>query len=275
MNIKNFFSFPLRILKITIRLLKVEFNEYKTNSKLRYEKLIKTYKLCGFKENRNNYIDILNESLRILKYPKYNESEGMYSEHLVIFAAISKSNIEINNILEIGTFDGKTSTILAKLFPNSKITTIDLQDKDPIFINTYDRKSNFAEFIKNRNFLISKNKNINFIQMNSLQLSITKNNLPKQDLIWVDGAHGYPVVASDITNAIGLMNNQSILMCDDIWKKQKSKDNYYDSIAGYETLNSFSQANIIETYFFSKRVGKKYNDRCKYVSFSKLKNNQK
>ena len=34
--------------------------------------------------------------------------------------------------------------------------------------------------------------------------------LPKQDLIWVDGAHGYPVVASDITNSIGLMHKKHI-----------------------------------------------------------------
>ena len=64
----------------------------------------------------------------------------MYSEHLIIFTAISLKNHNIKNILEIGTYDGKTSTILSKLFPFSKVTTIDLNDDDPMFVNTYSRQ---------------------------------------------------------------------------------------------------------------------------------------
>ena len=71
--------------------------------------------------------------------------------------------VEIKNILEIGTFDGKTATILARLFPDSDIKTIDLSDNDPIFINTYARKNNPKEFIKKRNTLLSRFKSINFL----------------------------------------------------------------------------------------------------------------
>ena len=64
--------------------------------------------------------------------------------------------------------------------------------------------------------------------MNSLNLSFSNKNIPRQDLIWVDGAHSYPIVSADITNSIRLMKNKrSILMCDDIWRKTKRNDNMY------------------------------------------------
>ena len=59
-------------------------------------------------------------------------------------------------------------------------------------------------------------------------------------------------------------------MCDDIWKKTRKNDNMYVSNAGYETLLSFEKAKIIKTYFFRKRIGKKFNGNYKFVSFSKL-----
>tara|TARA_B100001248_G_scaffold261321_1_gene252109 strand:- start:1155 stop:1898 length:744 start_codon:yes stop_codon:yes gene_type:complete len=245
-------------------------NEYKYPEKLRYQDLINTYKECKLKHDRNKNIKYLDNVLESLGFNKYSEIEGLYSEHLIIFAALAKSDYKINNILEIGTHNGRTSTILSKLFPKANITTIDLEDNDPIFKNTYNRNTNSKLFIKNRNKLISKQKNINFLQINSLKLSIAKNNIPEQDLIWVDGAHGYPIVSADITNSIKLMNNKSILMCDDIWKKTRKNDNMYVSNAGFETLLSFEKAKIIKTYFFRKRIGKKFNGNYKFVSFSKL-----
>lgn len=274
MKIKHLFKFPFLTLKKIISILKIEFYEYKNPIKKRYETLLKTYKLCDLNKDREYYIGIIDEILKDLGFPIYNESEGMYSEHLIIFAAISESNLKIKNILEIGTFDGKTATILAKLFPDSEVKTIDLRDNDPIFTNSYARKNNVKEFIRKRNTLISRSKKIIFIQLNSLELSLKKE-LPKQDLIWVDGAHGYPIVASDITNAIGLMHEDSILMCDDIFKRTNKYDSLYVSAAGFETLSAFRDAKILENYFFSKRIGKKFNDNNKYISFSRLKINKK
>jgi len=237
---------------------------------MRCQDLINTYKKCNLEHNRNKNIKYLDNILESLGFNKYSEMDGLYSEHLIIFAALAKSDYIINNILEIGTHNGRTSTILSKLFPKANITTIDLEDNDPIFKNTYNRNKNLKLFIKNRNKLITKQKNINFLQINSLKLSIAKIKIPEQDLIWVDGAHGYPIVSADITNSINLMNNKSILMCDDIWKKTRRNDNMYVSKAGYETLLSFDKAKIIKTYFFRKRIGKKFNGNYKFVSFSKL-----
>ena len=272
MKIKHLIKYPFSILKKLFNFLKIEFYEYKNPTNKRYESLLKTYKLCDLNKDRDYYIGILDETLKELGYPIYNESQGMYSEHLIIFAAISETNLKIKNILEIGTFDGKTATILARLFPDSEIKTIDLSDNDPVFINTYARKKNAKEFIKKRNTLLSRFKRISFLQINSLELSL-KNKLPKQDLIWVDGAHGYPIVVSDITNAIGLMHQESILMCDDIFKITTKYDSLYESTAGFETLSAFRDSNILETHYFIKRIGRKFNSKYKYISFSRLNRN--
>ena len=272
MKIKHLIKYPFSILKKLFNFLKIEFYEYKNPTNKRYESLLKTYKLCDLNKDRDYYIGILDKTLKELDYPFYNESQGMYSEHLIMFAAISETNLKIKNILEIGTFDGKTATILARLFPDSEIKTIDLSDNDPVFINTYARKKNAKEFIKKRNTLLSRFKRISFLQINSLELSL-KNKLPKQDLIWVDGAHGYPIVVSDITNAIGLMHQESILMCDDIFKITTKYDSLYESTAGFETLSAFRDSNILETHYFIKRIGRKFNSKYKYISFSRLNRN--
>ena len=274
MHFKDLILYPLRKLKLLIRLFILEINEYKYPEKMRYQDLINTYKKCKLNHNRNENIKYLNKVLKSLGFREYREIDGLYSEHLIIFAAISKSNYKINNILEIGTHNGKTASILSKLFPTAKITTIDLEDDDPIFKNTYNRNTNIKSFIKNRNKLISQQKNINFLQINSLKLSVN-NDIPEQDLIWVDGAHGYPIVSADITNSIKFMNKKSILMCDDIWKTTRRNDHMYVSNAGYETLLSFGMAKIIKTFFFRKRIGKKFNGNYKYISFSRLKRNKK
>tara|TARA_Y100000746_G_scaffold208937_1_gene198273 strand:+ start:64 stop:903 length:840 start_codon:yes stop_codon:yes gene_type:complete len=268
--LRKLFFFPERILGNIIH----QYYEYKNPFSNRYSDLLKTYKELGFDNDREIYIESLNKILRNLGYPIYDESQGMYSEHLIIFAAIANSNVLVKDILEIGTYDGKTAVILANLFPDALITTIDLKDDNPVFNRTYDRNKKLESFINYRNANISDYENINFIQKNSLELTKSED-FKKQDLIWVDGAHGYPIVSSDITNSIRLMKNDSILMCDDIWMKTNKNDNMYKSVAGFETLKNFSEANIIQNKFFRKRIGIYFNGNYKYVSFSKLINKSK
>ena len=126
----------------------------------------------------------------------------MSSEHEVIFSSLSLSKKSFTDILEIGTFDGFNSLLLSNLFPNSNIDTIDLPEIDNKFTNFYNRKNNISKFIQDRNIILSKNKNINFSALNSLKLLNFKK---KYDLIWIDGAHGYPVVCIDIINSLHIL----------------------------------------------------------------------
>ena len=83
------------------------------------------------------------EKLDVIK-KKYSFIENpMSSEHQVIFSSLSNNkNFQFKKILEIGTFDGKNSFLLSKLFEESEITTIDLKDDDENFKNSYNRNTN-------------------------------------------------------------------------------------------------------------------------------------
>ena len=214
----------------------------------------------------------LDACLQAVSLPAYNEDCGMYSEHLMLFAAIAiSSRYNPTNILEIGTYDGKTACILSKLFPQAIITTIDLKDDDPIFASSYERGEEKARqsFIKSRNSTLSKGDKINFVQGNSLELSRIESS--QYDLIWVDGAHGYPHACCDIANSIRLLSSQGILMCDDVWTKLRVSDSIYSSIASWETLQAYDSAGITLTKLLRKRLGSKHLGEEKYVSFSILK----
>ena len=268
-NIKKLKKLIIRILKS----LENEIHEKKVSQEQRYNELINTYKSADLNYERKQLLNKLNVCLSELNFPLYNENIGMYSEHLLLFTAISNLSKKTYRILEIGTYDGRTSCILTKLFPDSEITTIDLKDNDPIFKETYNRSKNLKSFINNRNSLIKSYPNIHFIQGNSLELTFSEN-LYNQDLIWIDGAHGYPVVTSDITNCLRLLNKDGILLCDDVWKDLKKVDKVYKSIATFETLNAFAKSGFVTNKFFKKRIGKRFNNMNKYISLTKVNKNK-
>ena len=98
-------------------------------------------------------------------------------------------------------------------------------------------------FINQRNKLIQSCNNVEFLQQNSLEL-FKKNN--KFDLIWVDGAHGYPVIAMDIINSLGCLASDGRMFVDDVWTKRTKNDANYRSIGAYESLLALKQAGLIE-----------------------------
>jgi predicted O-methyltransferase YrrM len=184
----------------------------------------------------------------------------MSSEHEIIFSSLSLiENKSISDILEIGTFDGFNSLLLSNLFPNSNVDTIDLPEDDGDFINFYNRRNSTEDFVQKRDIILSKNKNINFFPVNSLKLL---NNEKKYDLIWIDGAHGYPVVCIDIINSLYALKKNGLILCDDVYLKlnQSNSDNIYSSIATYETLNELKKQNLINFRLAYKRLNAK--DNC-------------
>lgn len=179
----------------------------------------------------------------------------MASEHQLIFSAISRNETyKIKKILEIGTYDGINSFLLSQLFPSAKIETIDLDEADDKFKNFYNRPKNF---VFNRDEILKKSSNIFFFKKNSLNLIFDNN---KYDLIWIDGAHGYPVVCIDIINSINLINENGIILCDDIYSnKIKNADEMFRSHASHETLSALKKENIIDFDLFYKRLDSKNN----------------
>ena len=80
------------------------------------------------------------------------------------------------------------------------------------------------------------------------------------DLIWIDGAHGAPIVIFDIINALRLCNPKGLIFCDDVYVKplQKQDANYYSN-ASFETLKVLESEKLIHYDLFLKRIENKYN----------------
>ena len=207
----------------------------------------------------------LNRDLGIKIYGKLVEKNSeinseMVSEHQYIFSALSQNNnFNFNKILEIGSYDGKNALLLSKLFPNSKIKTLDLPSNTNQFKNTYKRNNyeTLNKFVTSRNKLLADVKNIELLETNSINL-VKEEQL--YDLIWIDGAHGAPVVIIDIINALRLCNPKGLIFCDDVYVKplQKQDANYYSN-ASFETLKVLESEKLIHYDLFLKRIENKYN----------------
>jgi tRNA1(Val) A37 N6-methylase TrmN6 len=96
---------------------------------------------------------------------------GMWSEHLVFFSALSQSDFSIKSILEIGTFKAETTLLLSRLFPNSKIVSIDLSKDNLRNSNYYNYFfSDIEKAIDVRDKSVKSSRNIEFLELNSLGL---------------------------------------------------------------------------------------------------------
>lgn len=257
--IKKIFSNLVRPHKVPKKIL----------NKLNYYSKYKKYNQVFFEKEQNDFFNHygLNrkkgvENLNFVKKElskNFDINREMGSEHEVFFSSLSLNRDRlITNILEIGTFDGFNALLLSKLFTTSNIDTIDLPENDTDFINFYDRKNQVNKFIQDRDNVLSENKNIKFFTLNSLKLL---NHKKKYDLIWIDGAHGYPIVCIDIINSLHLLNENGTILCDDVHKDltQIDSDRMYHSIASYETLNELNKENLIKFKLIYKRLDPKSN----------------
>lgn len=108
------------------------------------------------------------------------------------FAMASLKLKDVKNVLEIGTGPGRSTAILARLFPDAMIYTLDVPSSDLTFPKSWRGRAPCPEFARNTSI-----KNVKFIESNSF--FIPSLNLPKQfEFIFVDGDHAYPAVAWDV-----------------------------------------------------------------------------
>lgn len=157
-------------------------------------------------------------------------------------------------MLALGTYAAESTKLSSVLFLGAQISTIDLPDNDPIFSQTHGRGDSEARarFIDERNQLIQTCENVTFVQQNSLQLLHKKDE--KFDLIWVDGAHGYPVVAMDIVNSLACLSKEGFMFIDDVWVSRSRNDPNYRSIGAYESIVALKNAGLIEFDLVPKRI---------------------
>ena len=171
-NLKTPHKIPIKIfkkIKFIIDRLNYDQKKYENEQNIKFSNL-------GLDRLKVRKIKKIKSKLNFL-------NREMSSEHEVLFSSISLlNNTKISKILEIGTYDGANAYLLSQIFHNAEIETIDLSKSDDDFKNFYNRKNNLDAFVKNRNNLIAKSDKINFIEMNSIEL--TKMDKQKFDVIW-------------------------------------------------------------------------------------------
>jgi predicted O-methyltransferase YrrM len=186
----------------------------------------------------------------------------MTSCHHNLFAALSQ-NYNFKDILEIGTHSGAGAALLANLFPNSMIDTVDLHDDHEYVdsgsygLNEHNKRKKF--FLK-RNELLKSCKNVTFKQMDSTGLTFLDK---RYDFIWVDGNHEFPYVAVDIANSLRFLKSGGLIACDDVRSGNHTM----------KTLEQFSNAGFIEFVLIHKRTSLPSNLDLvgKYIAVAKLK----
>ena len=180
------------------------------------------------------------------------------SEHWLLFSSLSISDNVPSKILEIGTANGITAAILASLFPDAEIVTIDLPQENEKFRLSYNREESFNQYADSRDTLIANFKNVSFVTTNSVNL----NNWSEKsfDLIWVDGAHGYLVLPLDLYNSCRLIKKDGVVVVDDVFINLRKQDEMYRSTAAIETLKLFQETGLIGNYkLIRKRLALKHN----------------
>ena len=236
----NFYEFLLRIYLVFIKPSNYKMLFYRTSKDLKNnEHLISRF---GYDKN---YIK------EVFRKNNLNYHEKQLSWHYHIFAALKKENLKI---LEIGTYNGEFTRFLSNVYNDSIIYTIDLPENDERFINSYERSElNEREIflnIRNKNL---KNKNIKFIEMDSINLT-KKFEEEYFDLIWIDGDHHDPQVSLDIKSSIKLIKKDGIFCCDDIIISPiKEKDNYISTESHY-TLDNLEKEKKIKNFYFVKLI---------------------
>ena len=244
--------------KIYLFFMDYRSQNYDLSKDLYYnESLIKSFRL-----------DIDKIKLR-LNSTNYSYQSTSLSWHYHLFAGLKDYFKDKKiSILEIGTHNAEFTNFISKIYEKSLITTIDLDENDEQFKNTYNRdhKKELDNFLKLREEKLNRN-NVNFIKLNSI--NIKKYFFGKKfDLIWVDGDHLNPQVTIDIINSLDLLNSNGILCVDDIIKDINFKKNNYVSNESYFTLNHLESSKKIKNYFFIKRIRRENSYKKKYCSLS-------
>ena len=272
--LKNIKSILKKVLPFFIyKLIKVFYNFLKNYKSADYD-LLRDLKYNENLFKKFNFdISKIKLQLKSLNF-SYEDSQLSWHYHLFIGLKSYFKNNKIN-ILEIGTHNGSFTNFVSKVYSNCLITTIDLDENDNIFINSYNRgdKKKLNQFLELRKNNLNRD-NISFVKLNSINIKKYFHN-KKFDLIWVDGDHLNPQVTIDIVNSLSLLKNKGIICADDVIMDIKFRKTKYTSNEGFLTLKHFEDNKILKNYFLIKRIVKSNFFEKKYISISTFNSNLK
>lgn len=174
------------------------------------------------------------------------------SIHWLLFAGLSTAAPAAKRILEIGTYDGEFTAILARLFPAAEIVTVDLPADDPLLRSLYDRGDDKAyRAYREKQQANIRPPNVTAVLVNSFFL-LDRVTGPF-DLVWVDGGHLYPDVAWDLANAHHLCRPGGALLCDDVLPYERPYRDAYVSTESFDALRYIAERTGKPLRLFLKR----------------------
>lgn len=224
-------------------------------------RLRQQFSSAGFDYDQS--VKALDAALARIGKPAFDND--LESVHWLVFAALSATP-GIRRILEIGTFDGKFTSVLAALFPHAEITTLDLPEDDPLLRGSYDRGSDSelqAHLAERAANLAAPN--IRALKRNSFFLLDTV--AGPFDVIWVDGGHLYPEVAWDLCSAHHLVRAGGAVLCDDVIMHPDGLHDEYVSPQSHAVLEYAAQRGGFEVSYFLKRLSGKWSARPTWRKF--------
>lgn len=180
-----------------------------------------------------------------IDFKSYNEKEKWFCNNLFFLNNQLKKIKNISDILEIGSYEGRSCIYFGKKFIDAKITCVDTWSGSDEHLNIkfQEIENNFDKNILNHlgNDRVEKQKL-------SSDVFFEKNN-KFFDLIYIDGDHQTDQVKKDINNAWSILNDGGYLILDDYtwWWYNDLNKNPASAINNfiYSNINNIDVKNLI------------------------------
>ena len=138
------------------------------------------------------------------------------------FLSKNLSTLKIKNLLEIGSYEGRSAIFFADIFQESIISCVDTWSGSDEHENV-NFKSIEDNFDQNTKFL-KDNKSLSKFKMTSD--TFFNQNITKFDFVYIDGDHSRDQVLKDLKNSWSVLNSNGFLLVDDyMWWFYKDLNN--------------------------------------------------
>ena len=176
------------------------------------------------------------------QFQSLNCNEKWFCNKLNFLSSNFKNQKNVKNILEIGSYEGRSAIFFLKKFSNSNITCVDTWSGSDEHSSV-----NFELIEKNFDLNTSFYQSNNFLKKFKMTSNdFFKNNNKNFDLIYVDGDHSSDQVEIDLINSWNVLKNGGFLVVDDYmwWYYKDYKKNPSTPINNFIKKNILNISNL-------------------------------
>lgn len=202
-----------------IRLDKLKIKKSMGFSKVFYFLILKfinsiRWTYCIFMNPSDINLEDFFKKIKILWHGGNEGHTQQVDEETVYLKQVSK---KAKNILEVGFNGGHSAETMLQSSDRSSIVSVDIGFHHYVKFGYYFLKKKYKNRLK---LMIGNSKEV-------LPRLVESNK--KFDLIFIDGGHDYDVVKSDLSNAIRMSDNNTLIVVDDVYyPKSKDDEVYFD-----------------------------------------------